>query len=398
MKSIFLRLSLLMFLQYSIWGCWMATLGTYLLETLHFSGRQVGVIYGCTAIAASMSPFWVGLVADRWMNVEKLLGILHLAAAICMWGASQTEDFGWFYFFMQLNALFFLPTFGLANSLCFQHLPDSGRTYPRVRVWGTIAWILAGLALSRWSLEANVLQLKLAALFTLLQGAYCFTLPATPPQPGAARNLRSLFSGEMRDLLRDPSLSVLFIALVLSCLPIAYYYSFVNPYLNDLNVANPAGMMTLGQASEAVVMLLMPWALSRLSFRYLIFTGLLAWGVRYALLAMGHPDQSPHWLYLGIALHGLAYGWSALAAQIYLDSRVPGHLRSTAQGFVSFLTLGAGAFIGAYFAGETVNWHTLPDGSRQWTYIWIYPTLLGIAVALWFLWKFRQRGAVGKAT
>lgn len=387
MNNLYWRLSLLMFFQFYIWGSWMATLGTYLLETLHFSGREVGFIYGSTAIAASLSPFWVGLVADRWVNLEKLLGGLHLLGAVCLWWAASQEHFGWFYLLMQLNTLCYLPTFGLVIAFSFHHLPASARSFPRVRVWGTIGWVIAGLVLSYFSLEAQAAQLRIAAVIGFIQGLYCFTLPATPPQPGAARSLKGLFKGEMRDLIRDPSLSVMFIALVLICIPSAYYYSFVNPYLNEIGLPKPAGVMTLGQVSEAIVMLLMPLALARIPLRYMIFIGLLAWGGRYAILAMG--QTQPLWLYVGIILHGIAYGWSALAAQIYLDTRAPRHLRSTAQGFVSFLTLGVGVLVGSYIAGETVALHTLPDGSHQWSAIWLYPTVIGLVVAFWFVWKFK---------
>jgi nucleoside transporter len=383
------RLSAMMFLQFLIWGSWMVTLGAYMLESLSFSGRQVGIVYGSTAIAATISPFWVGLAADRWFNLEKLLASLHFLGAFCLLGASLVTEFGWFYFFIQLNSLFFLPTFSLSNAFCFHHLQDAGKKFPRVRVWGTLAWILVGLSLSYWSLETSSLQLRIGAAAGFLLSAYCLTLPATPPQPGRGRSARGFFSEDMRKLVKDPSLSVLFVALILCCLPNAYYYSFVTPYLRDIGVRNPAGLMTLGQVSEAIVMLLMPWALSRISFRKLIFIGLLCWGVRYVMIALGHPEQAPWWLYAGIGLHGIAYGWSALAAQMYLDTRVPVHLRSTAQGFVSFLTLGSGALIGAYLAGETVNLHSLTDGSRQWHLIWLYPAIIGTAVAVWFLWKFR---------
>jgi nucleoside transporter len=389
-----LRLSVLMFLQFFLWGSWFVTTGTYLLETLHFSGRQVGLVYGTAAIAATVSPFLLGVLADRLFAAEKLLAVLHLIGGVLMWSMSQTQQFGTFYVLVLLYMLCYLPTFGLANALSFHHLEDVKGQFPRIRVWGTIAWILAGLLVSYLGVETEVIPLRIASVFSFIQGLYCLSLPHTPPSAAnMGKGLRSLLGPEVRALLQDRSFLVLLISLMLICIPSAYYYSFVNPFLVEIGEANAAGKMALGQVTEIVFMLTLPWFFRRLRLKTILFWGLLAWGVRYGCFILGEAPGQGWLIYLGLGLHGPAYIFSMLAAQIYLDTRVPHHLRSTAQGFYSLLTLGFGALIGAYIAGETVNSFTIGDG-HDWARIWQIPTWWGIAVAIAFFFFFRSKQVV----
>jgi nucleoside transporter len=392
-KNLYPRLAILQFLQFLIWGSWFVTAGTYLQQTLGFSGREVGMIYGTTAIAATITPFLVGLLADRFFAIEKLLSLLHLAGGILLFVLSFLTTFSWFYPVMLVYVMCYLPTFSLSNALCFHHLTDIKRNFPRIRVWGTVAWVLVGLVIGWLRVEDQALPLQIAAVGSLLQSVYCLTLPHTPPQKQSSNLWQTLRGPEIQQLLRDPSLVVLIISIAFICIPSAYYYSFVNSFLNEQGVTNAAGKMALGQVTEIIFMLALPWFFQRWRLKTIVFVGLLAWGLRYGLLILGVYFHSEWWFIAGISLHGLAYIFSMLSAQIYLDMRVPVHLRSTGQGFYSLLTLGLGVFIGSSIAGESVSYFTLADGTHNWPAVWLLPTCIGVVVALafWVFFKGRQK-------
>ncbi len=377
------------FLQFFLWGAWMVTLGTYLLQTLHFSGRQVGMIYGIGAVAATLTPLALGVLADRRFASDRLLAVLHLIGGILMLILYQAQSYGWFYFWMLLYSCCYLPTFSLSNALCFHHLPDLSRLFPRVRVWGTIGWMVASALVSFLAVEALATPLLIAGVASLVQAAYCLTLPHTPPVPPAQR--LSLGSPQFKELLRDKSLRVLTAALFLICIPSAYYYAFVNPYLNEIGIPRAAALMSFGQAVEIVVVLLMPWFFSRLRLRRILFFGFLVWGLRYFAFAYGGPGSGRWLLWLAIGVQGFAFAFVTMAAQLYVNSRVPAPLRSTAQGFIAFITLGLGAFLGSIIAGETVSRFALPGGTHQWIPVWWVPALVGTVAALWFWWAFPRR-------
>lgn len=389
-----LRLSVLQFLQFFIWGSWFVTAGTYLLKQLEFTGSQVGWVYGTTAIAASITPFFVGNLADRFFSSEKLLAYFHLIGGGLLFYLAQIQSFPLFYAIVLIYFLCYLPTFSLSNALCMRHLEDVKNDFPKVRVWGTIAWILAGLLVSWLKIESEVLPIQIAAACSVIHGFYCFTLPKTPPldKQESVSFLQSLSHPDVKLLLQDKSFVILLLSLFFVAFPMSYYYSFVNPFLNEMGVSNAAAKMTIGQITEIVFMLAMPFFFARMSFKSILFWGLLAWGVRYGLLVYGIHWQSEFLYIVAIALHGLAYIFSMFSAQIYIDSKVPAHLRNTAQGFYTLLTLGVGAFIGAFIAGETVSFYTLDNGLYNWVSIWWVPTYMGIAIAIAFYLLFKQKG------
>jgi nucleoside transporter len=382
------RLSVLQFMQYFLWGTWFVTLGTYLMQTMQLSGIEVGAAYGATAIAASVTPFLLGMAADRFFSIQKLLAVLHLCGAGFLWAASHAQHFSLFYAFFLPYTLLYIPTFSLTAALCFRHLPDPGRDFPKVRVWGTISWMVAGVMVSLLAIEDSALPMRISAGVSILQGLYCLTLPKTPPLGRQTKvSLRQWFGPEVKALFRNRSFTVLVICLALSCIPGAFYYSFVNPYLNESGIAQAAGKMSLGQASELALVLLLPWLSLRVSLKRILFIGFAAWGLRYALLING----SEWMMYVAILLHGVCYSFTALAAQIYVDSITPPSLKSTVQGFITFLTMGIGILIGSWIAGAVVAMHTLPDGARNWPAIWLIPAALGLSVAVVFLLFFKER-------
>lgn len=363
-----------------------------MLETLHFSGREVALVYTNFSIAATITPLFMGVLADRLFSAEKLLAVLHLLGGVLLFTASTITDFTWFNIVMLLYVLCYLPTFALSNSLCFHHIEDSKRDFPKIRVWGTIAWIIAAFMVSYLNIENKVTPFVIAASCSVFQALYCLTLPSTPPTPRPKTNLLdSIVGPEIRQLFKEKSFAILVICIGLICIPLSFYYSFVNPFLNEIGVENAAAKMSIGQMVEIVLLLALPWFFKVWRFKSIIFVGLLVWGLRYGLFILGIRLDMEWLLILGLAIHGIAYIFSMLSAQIYLDTIVPYHLKSTAQGFFSFLTMGLMALIGTLVAGETVNAYTNADGTHNWEMIWMLPFVFGVIVSIIFFYFFRSK-------
>ncbi len=380
------------FLQFFVWGSWYVTLGTYLLQTLGFNGREVGLVYGSTAIAATITPFFLGVIADRFFAAEKLLSLLHLTGGVVLLVAAQLTTFAWFYPVLVLYTLLYMPTFALSTSLSFHHLKTPSKDFPIVRVGGTLAWIVAGIILSYFQLESTATPMQIAAGASFTLGLYCLTLPHTPPLGEREKmNVKKLLGGEIFTIFAGSSFVVLILCLTLIRIPASFYYSFVNPFLNEVGLSHTAAKMTLGQTAEVLIMLVLPWIFVRFRIKWIMALGLFMWGFRYLMFAFGvHPGWS--WLfYIGILIHGITFNFTTLSAQIYIDRHVPPRLKSTAQGFVTQVTNGIGALVGTYIAGEVVSQLTMADGSHQWTTIWLIPAVMGMSIGLTFLVFFRSQ-------
>ncbi len=385
-------MALFQFLQYFIWGSWAVTTGTYLLKSQHFSGREVGLVYGTTAIAAMVSPFWAGRLADQYFRSERILAVLHFVGGLLMFTLTTLHHFASFYPVMLLYAICYMPTFALSTALTFHNVPLPARDYPRLRIWGTMGWIATGLCVGGLELETTVLPLQLSASTSIIQSLYVLTLPATYP-PGKKEKPSLWKTGSL--LIRDRSFMVLLITLTLICIPNAFYYSFVNAYLKDQGFSNAAAMMSIGQATEVVFVLLLPYARRFFGLKIVIILGILAWGIRYLLLSWGGIElPTPVWI--GLALHGLAWSFTALAGQIYIDEKVPVSMRSTAQGFIALIISGVGAFIGSLIAGEVVNWQVVGD-KILWQYVWLVPGGVGLFTAVFFTVFFRNSSTIPKS-
>jgi nucleoside transporter len=387
------KLSTLMFLQYFVWGSWYVTIGTWLGETLHFSGEQIGLAVGTTAVGAMISPFFVGMIADRFLATERILAALHLVGAIVLFLASTQTTFGPFYIVLLAYTLCYMPTLALSNSLSFRQMTDPGREFPPVRVLGTIGWIAAGVIIGTLRLEATAVPLRVAGAASIALGLFCLVLPHTPPQKTGRGTFRDVLGLDALKLLGERSFAIFVLGSFLVCIPLQFYYAFANLFLNELNVTNAAGKMTLGQVSEIFFMLVMPWFFRRLGVKWMLLVGMAAWTARYALFAYGDNGALVWMLYAGILLHGICYDFFFVTGQIYVDTKAPGDLRAAAQGFIAFVTLGVGMFIGSWASGRIVDAFSQPGAGHEWNSIWMVPAAGAAAVLVLFALFFRAADA-----
>jgi nucleoside transporter len=387
----------MMFLQFFVWGAWSVPLGTYLGETLGFPGQQIGLVFGTTAVAAMISPFFVGMVADRYFATEKLLAALHVVGGLILFVVATQTTFTAFYAVLLLYALCYMPTLALTNSLSFHQMKDPAREFPWIRVLGTIGWIVAGNLVGFLRLEDTARPLQIAAAASVLLGFFCLLLPHTPPARAATRvTARDVLGLDALLLLRERSFAVFVAGSLLVCIPLQFYYTFANPFLNEIGVVNAAGKMTLGQFSELGFMLAMPLLFRRLGVKGMLLVGMAAWVSRYLLFAWGDNGAMVWMLYGGILLHGICYDFFFVTGQIYVDEKAPPDLRAAAQGLIAFVTLGVGMFIGSLLSGFVVDLYVAGDG-HVWRQIWIVPAVWAAAVLVLFALFFRDRRASAAA-
>ena len=394
------RLGIMMFLQYIIWGSWYVTLNTYLTSTLHFSGTEAGAAFSTVSIASLVSPFFVGLVADRFFSTERVMAVLYALGAVCMVLLSRVTTFGGVFGLLLAFCLCYFPTIALSNSIAMQQVKDPGRDFPPIRVMGTLGWIAVNLVIGFMAVEAMTTPFLIAAGACVVMCLYsAVALPHTPPPArGQQVTIGRILGLDALAMLKDRSYLVFVIASILACIPLTFYYSFTNPYLNDVGVVNAAGKMTLGQVSEVVMMLAMPIAFRLLNVRGILLMGLSAWAIRYLLLAFGNPGAGMWMFYIAILLHGLCYDFFFVAGQLYTDQAAPSHLRSTAQGFITFVTYGIGMLIGSLLSGGILDYFsttTATGVARNWQSFWLSSAAMSVVITLLVLFFFRSNARVG---
>src|SRR5215510_3149805 len=394
MSNVRFKLSFMMFLEYFIWGAWYVTMATYLGRTLKFQGGDIGLAYSTVSIAAMVSPFFVGMVADRFFATERILALLHILGGGLMYWVSTLQTFGSFFPALVGYTLCYMPTLALTNSLSFHHMKDPSQEFPRVRVLGTIGWIVAGLVVGRLGLEAFSTPMKLAAGASVLMGLYCLMLPHTPPkQAGAPVTFGGILGLDALQLMKDRSFAVFVLGSFLICIPLQFYYAFTNLFLNEVGVAEPASKMTMGQMSEIFFMLVMPFFFVRLGVKKMLVIGMASWVTRYLLFAYGNNGTLVWLFYTAILLHGICYDFFFVAGQIYVDQRAPVKIRGAAQGFLAFATFGVGWFLGSWSAGKVVQAYSFIQrgevAGHHWDKIWVIPAFGAAVVLVLFQLFFR---------
>lgn len=390
-----------MFLEFFIWGAWFVTLGTFLGTNLKASGAETAAVFSTQSWGAIIAPFIIGLIADRYFNAERILGVLHLVGAFLMYQMYQSSDLSSFYIYVFSYMVLYMPTLALVNSVAFNQMKDPEKEFSSIRVWGTIGWIVAGLSISyvfHWdsveSLANGMLKntFLLAGIAALVLGLLSFTLPATPPKVSDEKiKIGDIIGLDALKLLKDKNFAVFFISSILICIPLAFYYQNANPFLTESGLENPTGKMAIGQISEALFLLLIPVFFTKYGFKKTILVGMLAWAIRYALFAYGNGGELSFMLIIGIALHGICYDFFFVSGQIYTNSKAGDKYKSAAQGLITLATYGVGMLIGFAVAGWITDNYKTATGTINWEMVWIIPAGIALAVFVLFALTFNDK-------
>ncbi len=402
------QLSVMMFIQFFVWGTWYVAMGVY-LPTIGFTGTQIGFAYSSTGWAAIVSPFIVGMIADRFFPAQIMLGMLHLLGGALLFLASQTTEPTLFFVFLLGHTLCYMPTLALTNTISFNQMKDPAAEFPAIRVMGTLAWIAAGIFISRLGVDSTAWPMKIGAICSVVMGVYSLTLPSTTPKAAGKKiSVRDVLGLDALALFRDRSFAVFMIGSLLICIPLSFYYGFAASYLTAGGIKNITATMTLGQMSEFFFMLVIPFFFARLGVKKMLLVGMGAWVLRYMLFAFGENMalEAPltadavlgglvlvgMW-YLGILLHGVCYDFFFVTGQIYTDMRAPKELQSSAQGLFALMTWGVGMTIGTIASGKVKDFFSSGEGDAaviNWFGLWMVPTALAFAVFVIFLLFFRE--------
>ena len=400
-KTVQFQLSFMMFLEFFIWGGWFVTMGSFLGSNLNASGAETGMAYSTQSWGAIIAPFIIGMIADRYFNAEKILGVLHLVGAVLMYMMAQSTEFSTFYPYVLGYMIAYMPTLALVNSVSFNQMSDPAKQFPMVRVWGTIGWILAGLAISfifKWDSAPNIANGMLSntfimvAIASLVLGVFSFFLPKTPPTLNKEEKatISDILGLDALKLFKDRNFLVFFISSFLICIPLAFYYQNISLFLTEYKVDNSTAWASLGQVSEVAFMLLLPFFFKKYGFKNTVLFGMFAWVIRYVLFAYGNNGDLFFMLVTGIALHGICYDFFFVSGQIYTDSKAGDKVKSAAQGLITLATYGIGMLVGFWVAGNIVDKNLIANGTHSWQDIWLFPAIFAIAVLVIFALFFKN--------
>ncbi len=389
-----IQLSTMMFLQFFIWGAWYVTMGTYLDKVLHATGTQIGAAYSAMAIATIISPFFVGMIADKFFAAQKVLGVLHLGGAALLFYLTKIGNADMFYWILVLYSLLYAPTLALANSVAFRQMNDPAKEFPSIRLLGTIGWIATGFVIDKifkLSSEQLATTFIIAAIASGVAAILSFTLPDTPPKAkGTKTSFAQVLGADALVLFKNKSFTVFVIASILICIPLSFYYSFTNLFLTEAGMKSVTSNMTLGQFSEAFFILLIPFFFRRLGVKWMIAIGMLAWAIRFLFFSYGDAGANLWMLFAGIILHGVCFDFFFVTGQIYTDSKAGQKIQSSAQGLITMATYGVGMFIGTLLSGYVKDYYTA-DQISDWKSIWMVPASIAAVVLVLFIFLFKEK-------
>ena len=382
-RLINLKLSVMMFLEFFIWGCWFVTMGTFLSQAFSSSGTEIGLAYETQSWGAIIAPFIIGLIADRYFDAEKILAIIHIVGGGLLFMCSIAVGFESFFPYILIYMILYMPTLALVNSISFRQMSDPSKEFPKIRVWGTIGWVVAGLVISYgvgWEASQTLeYTFYLAAIVSVILGIFSFSLPKTPPKGknSSSPSLKEILGLDALKLLNDSKYLIFFISSILISIPLSFYYADANLFLNELGMANAAGVMTLGQISEALFILLLPVFLKKYGIKTTLAVGMFAWALRYVLFAFGDTGSNIWMLIFGIILHGVCYDFFFVSGQIYTDFKAGEKYKSAAQGLITLAVYGVGMLIGFRLAGRVTDIYAI-EGGHNWPEIWTIPAIFCI--------------------
>lgn len=402
-NSVRIRLGIMMFLEFFVWGAWFVTVGTYVSQPvadggLGGTGIQVGLTMASQSVGAMIAPFVVGLIADKFFSAQKILGVLHLLGAVLLWLSALTSQFDVFYIYILLYMVLFMPTLALVNSISMRQMEDSEKEFPLIRTFGTIGWIVAGLLIMFYKWEGTqmlILTFKMASIGSLILGLYSFSLPSTLPfKKNEKTSIGELLGLDAIRLLKNKNYLIFFVVSIAICVPTGFYYAWANLFLHEVGMQGAAGKMTIGQGFEVVFMLLMPFFFIKLGIKRMLAFGMLAWVIRYVFFAYGYiggPENSLWFLlFIGIAIHGICYDYFFITGQIYTDNQAGKKFQSAAQGLITIGTYGIGLFLGSIIAGVVADNYVLSNGLHDWKPIWLIPAGIAGVVLVIFLLFFKD--------
>ncbi|HEX5172488.1 MAG TPA: MFS transporter [Cyclobacteriaceae bacterium] len=395
------QLSLMMFLQFFVWGAWYGQLSKYLTNQLQATGDQVGSAYAAFSIAMVGAPFFIGMLADRFFAAQRVLGILNLLGAGLLFVLTKIENPGSFFWVMLLYCFTFAPTIALTNSISMQQMVNPEKEFPSIRVFGTLSWIAVTNIIGFFGLGDQVAILQIAMWSAAFLGVLAFFLPNTPPTATGAVSFAQIIGKDAFVLFKSRSFTVFFISSILICIPLSFYYTWANPSLTDAYISafpgeDPTGFkienkMSLGQASEVIFMLLLPLAFRKFGVKKILIIALLAWIVRFLFFGYGTADSSVWMLYVAIILHGVCFDFFFVTGQIYTDLKAGEKIKSQAQGLISLATYGIGMFIGSVVSGKVKDLYSSGEPVvTNWTNVWLVPAGIAAVVLLLFMLFFRD--------
>ncbi len=405
--SIKFRITLMNFLQFFVWGSWLISLGGYMINTLHFTGGQVGSIYATMGIASLFMPALLGIVADKWINAERVLAFSHLIGAGLLFLASFVKDYNTLYLIMLLNSMFYMPTIGLNNTVSYNILEqnkfDIVKVFPPIRVWGTIGFILAMWVIDVFGWTLSPMQLYLSSVSALIMAVYTFTMPQCKPKnSNKGKSFISSLGLDAFVLFKQRKMAIFFLFSMLLGASLQITNTFGEPFLHDFSslfpnafaVKHPSVLMSVSQMSETLFILTIPFFLKRFGIKKVMLMSMFAWVLRFGLFGIGNPGGGMIFLVLSMIIYGMAFDFFNISGSLFVEMESKPEIRASAQGLFIIVTNGFGAFIGGMGSGFVVDYFT-NNGIKDWQNIWfsfaVYSLIIGLLFMLVFKYKHNPK-------